>query len=54
MKKFIVPEVSSVELAQTDVIMDSTFAMANKVNYSSVITDSTEEEFEMWKGFNAQ
>ena len=53
MKKFIIPEVNSVELTQTDVIMESkgiglTFTQEN---YTTV-QGTAKAEYEIWKGFN--
>ena len=51
MKKFIIPEISSVELSMTDVIMDSNLAQANNVDYSSALKITTDTDaYDIWKG----
>ena len=51
MKKFFeMPEVSSVELDQTDVIMASQVGKQFE-GYTVVSVDAT-SQFEIWKGFN--
>ena len=56
MKKFFeTPEVSSVELNQTDVIMTSGDELAKANPTGIVVWDdkkATNEQFKMWKGFN--
>lgn len=53
MKKFIIPDVRSTELAQTDVIMVSTLAVGHNVSYANAYSVTTEEvnhDYDIWKG----
>ena len=52
MKRFFeTPEVSSVELNQTDVIMDSSLANANSLSLKPWTDDSeASDAYKMWKG----
>ena len=57
MKKFFeVPVVSSVELAQEDVIMNSVIAGDNGIVIVSGFEDTEDvsETYNMWKGFKAE
>ncbi len=53
MKKFIAPEVNTVELGQADVIMNS-LGVTDKNTFTKVVADDTSAQYEMWKGFNAE
>lgn len=52
MKKFFeTPEVSSVELTETDVIMASRLVGDDQVSAYAVVNSTIKEQYDMWKGF---
>ena len=51
MKKFIIPDVRSTELAQTDVIMVSTLAIGHNVSYENAYSvETATDAYDIWKG----
>ncbi len=53
MKKFIVPEINVVNLDQQDAIMTSP-GITDKRALTTVITDETSAQYNMWKGYDAE
>ena len=52
MKKFFeTPEVSSVELTETDVIMASPMIGVDAAAYTNVVKAEVSKQYDMWKGF---
>ena len=50
MRKFVLPEISCVELSETDAIMAS-IEVGKKVDNYKIEESTLDQEYKIWKGF---